>query len=128
MMPVDVSVFVNDFGARFETLPAGVALAWSTDDADFGKLISWDVRAFAPELGQTAQVNASVDLQLTQATLSVSVRDMEEGALANTDTELVFVGLVQFEDKTISVNGEPREFTEASLADMIREFNEATRQ
>lgn len=125
-VPSDAVDFLRRFGPEFENETVR-GWQWGQDDSDFGKTVSWDVQSFAPEAGQVVEASASVDLQLTQLTLSISERDMTEWRLANTDTTLIFEALVQFEDRTLTVNGVEREYTEAEVRSTIREFNERVR-
>lgn len=124
--PRDAKDFLERFALEFGN-DAVQGWVWGGEDDDFGKAISWDVRPYKPEEGQVVQANASIDLQLNQLTLAVSERDMKEGALANTDTRMVFEALVQFEDRTLTVDGADREYSESEIRTVIREFNERTR-
>lgn len=126
-VPTDASSFLSAHASNFEN-EAVRAWRWGDDpeDNDFGKSHSWDVVPFSPEHGQTVQVNASVDLQLTQLTLSISERDMSEGP-ASADTNIVFEALVQFEDRRIVVDGAEREYSTDEIRALIAEFNERTR-
>lgn len=126
-LPSDASRFLSSFAHFFEN---DVVREWKwdgSDDNDFGKAHSWDVVPFDPEAGQVVQANASVDLQLTQLTLSVSERQMDTGPSSNTDTRIVFEALIQFEDCRLTVGGVEREYSEEEIRAAILEFSERTR-
>lgn len=125
-VPNDAGQFLARFASDFEHEVVR-AWTWGGEDSDFGKALSWDVQPFAPEAGRVIQVNASVDLQLTQLMLAISERDMEQGALANTDTQVSFDALIQFEDCALVVNGVEREYNENEIRAVLREFNERSR-
>lgn len=125
-VPIDAKGFLGQYAAAFEN-EAVRGWQWVGDDDDFGKSLSWDVRPYDPAVGQTVEVNASVDLQLTQLTLAISERDMTDGNSAATETSVVFEVLVQFEDRTLSVNGVEQEYSDSAIRAAILEFNERTR-
>ncbi len=125
-VPSDAKDFLERFAPEFENV-AVQGWKWDKEDDDFGKSLSWDIRPYDPESGQSIQANASVDLQLTQLMLSISEREMENSPLDNTDTRIVFDALVQFEDRTLTVSGTEREYSESEIRAVIREFNERTR-
>lgn len=118
-VPTDAREFLACFGATFENEVVRT-WQWDGEDADFGKSHSWTVRPFAPEAGQIIEVVASVDLQLTQLTLSISEREVDADAV------LTFVALVQFEDGTLAVNSVERECCEQEILAAIADFNERT--
>lgn len=118
-VPIDASEFLANFGALFENEFVR-AWQWGGDDADFGKSYSWTVRAIDPELGQVVEVVASVDLQLTQLTLSISERE------SAADAVLTFVALVQFEDRSLAVNSVETEYSALEIMAVIADFNERT--
>lgn len=127
MTPTDANDFLMGFGGEFEN---EVARNWrwsGQDDDDFGKMESWTVRPYDPDNGQTVEVVASIDLQLTQLQLSISERDMTNGLLSAADTTVVFDALIQFEDQTLTVGGEEREYSESEIRLAIQEFNDKVR-
>lgn len=124
-VPTDAKDFLRRYAAAFENETVR-GWEWIGDDDDFGKSLSWDVRPYDPKEGQTVQVNASIDLQLTQLTLAISERDMTEGGSADVDTSVVFEMLVQFEDRTLTVNGVEQEYSDSAIRAAILEFNERT--
>ena len=125
-VPSDAKDFLARYGREFEN-DAIQGWVWGGEDDDFGKALSWDTHPCEPESGQTVQANASVDLQLTQLTLAISERDLGDKVSPHADAAVVFTALLQFEDRTLTVDGDEREYSESEIGAVIREFNERTR-
>ena len=101
---------------RNDTVQAWV---WGEDDETFGKSVSWPIGA------DNVEAIASVDLQSTQLTLSISERDISGQSDGGTteDAEVTFVALVQFEDQTVTLNGDTLPYTRQAIQDVIMQFN-----
>jgi hypothetical protein len=93
---------------------------WESEDSDFGKCVSWPVMD-----GSGMECVATVDLGLTQLQLSISERDTSrESEDPSVDTVVVFDALISFEDRTVTLNGEPLGYTEDAIREVINQFNQ----
>jgi hypothetical protein len=68
---------------------------WESEDSDFGKCVSWPV---------------------------MDGSGME--CVATVDTVVVFDALISFEDRTVTLNGEPLGYTEDAIREVINQFNQ----
>lgn len=92
---------------------------WAPEDDQIGKQYSWDIG------GDGVEAIATVDLQQSQLLLSISERNIsDEGDPRQNDAVVTFLALIQFEDQSVSLDGQALPYTEQAMRDVIRQFND----
>lgn len=107
--------FLYEYGSRFahDSVRAWV---WEPDDNDFGKLAEWAVNQ-----NSVVEATATVDLQAGQLQLTITERDLTDGGAS---TSPIFTALISFDDRTVTVDGVPMEFSDNAIRNVIDQFNE----
>ncbi|KVV07461.1 hypothetical protein [Burkholderia ubonensis] len=116
MNVTDAAGFLAEYGTRFanETVRAW---GWAEEDSDYGKRESWHVGHAV-----TVEAIATVDLSENQLQLTITERDVatsNEGG----DTQTVFDVLLDFDEQTLTVDGEVLMCTHEAVLDAIDQFN-----
>lgn len=119
-MPIaDAKDFLQKYASAIESR-AVAGWQWDADDDVFGKTVSWECGT--PDL---ISATATVDLSATQLQLTITERDISgEGDPRDVDSEVVFNGLVAFEDRMVTLGGVTLPYSDASIRQVITEFNE----
>jgi hypothetical protein len=94
---------------------------WTVDDDDFGKRTSWHVGA-----DPAVEAVASVELMVDQVQLTITERDLATSSegVSDADATVVFDALIQFEEGSVVLDGEPLPWDEKSITSVVQQFNE----
>lgn len=115
----------NDFLGQYKDMFAHEALrrwSWSAEDGEFGRLAQWSLNS-----SDGIECVATVDLQHAVLVLAVTERDITpDGEAGGRGTEIVFAATAAFEDRTLVVDGQEFEYSEAGFRELIELFNKKT--
>lgn len=111
----DAIAFLTQFGALFESTEVQ-QWTWGEGDDLHGKRVSWPVGD-----GEVVEAVASVELMATQLQLTVTERDLSNPEMGS---DVSFDALVNFDEKIVTLNGEPMPYEAASVQQVIERFNE----
>jgi hypothetical protein len=94
---------------------------WSADDDVFGKRTSWQVGE-----AQAMESIASVELMEDHIQLTVTERDVATSSedVSGADAQVVFDAVVDFEECSVLINGEPLIWGDSAIAEALRRFGE----
>ncbi|MBN3729369.1 hypothetical protein [Burkholderia sp. Tr-20390] len=116
MNVTDAAGFLAEYGSRF-TNDAVRAWCWGDDDAIFGKREAWSVGH-----ASTVEAIASVDLSENQLQLTITERDVATST-EGSDTHTVFDVLLDFDEQTLTVDGEALLCSHEAVLEAIEQFN-----
>jgi hypothetical protein len=95
-------------------------MTWTPSDDDFGRLIEWTL-----DRNDLALCVATVDLQRSGCTMTVTERDLSDDAeQQGHGTQVVATTIISFDELTLQVNSEDREYTDGAIREAIHAFNE----
>lgn len=93
------------------------AWPWTEEDEQFGKRASWPV-------GDSVTMEATASVELTEAQLQLTITERDIAtSTEGEDARVAFDALLVFEESTLTVDGEPLEYTPVAIVETIRQFN-----
>lgn len=95
-------------------------MTWTPSDDDFGRLVEWTL-----DRSDLALCVATVDFQRSGCTMTVTERDLSDDAeQQGQGTHVVMTTIISFDESTLQVNSEDREYSDGAVREAIVAFNE----